>query len=246
MECNCFAQHGMPVYAEEVEFHREKQDTKCEGWKRLLGLIEEAAADKREEFNLVQEFWGVELEELRKIVTLPPTISKLKSVKRFSVGGTRLVRIPPEIGEMTNLEEFDTYMCHQLHWYPYELTRCKNLTRSTLSTRSVYGNFKHRPPFPKLQPGRDSTKDLDLNNMNPEIWGAVSIRTCSVCDKPLVNSGLHQVWISLPVGTDVRPLLVNACSDACIQKLPKPPENYVQEPHKGGLDIEQPPARYSL
>jgi hypothetical protein len=179
-----------------------------------------------------------------QIVTLPPTVSRLKSVKKLSIGGSCLVRIPPEIGEMTNLETFDTYMAHQLHWYPYEITRCKNLKYSTVSTRSLYGNYKYRPPFPKLQPGRNSTKGLELENLTPKIWGADSIKTCSVCNRSLENSGLHQVWITLLVATDELPLLVNACSEDCIRRLPQPASDYfdyVPKPHKGGLDVKQPP-----
>ena len=38
-------------------------------------------------------------------------------------------------------------------------------------------------------------------------------------------------------------LLVNACSTACIEALPTPPEDYVQTPHRGGPTVEQPPLR---
>jgi hypothetical protein len=34
----------------EVAFHVEPQDTTCDAWKRLLDLVEQAAADGREEF----------------------------------------------------------------------------------------------------------------------------------------------------------------------------------------------------
>jgi hypothetical protein len=50
------------------------------------------------------------------------------------------------------------------------------------------------------------------------------------------------VWISLRVATDVLPLLVNACSTACVQALPAPAEGYVQQPHAGGAHVQQPPA----
>ncbi|WP_257581710.1 hypothetical protein [Streptomyces sp. TLI_146] len=35
-----------------------------------------------------------------------------------------------------------------------------------------------------------------------------------------MQAGLHQVWISLRVATDVLPLLVNACSSGCVAALP--------------------------
>jgi hypothetical protein len=243
-KCKCFDQYKYQKSPSEVEFHSEKQDTECEAWKRLLDLIEKAAADEREEFAPGLE---MDWQDWLQIVTLPLTISKLKSVKKFLIGGSCLVRIPPEIGEMTNLEVFNTYMAHQLHWYPYEITRCKNLKDSSVSTRSLYGNYKFRPPFPKLQPGRYSTRGLELENLPPKIWGADSIKTCSVCHRSLENSGLYQVWITLLVATDELPLLVNACSEECIQRLPPPARgyfDYVPEPHIGGLGVKQPPPYY--
>jgi hypothetical protein len=49
------------------------------------------------------------------------------------------------------------------------------------------------------------------------------------------------VWISLGVGTDVLPLLVNACSAACVDALPTPARNHVAVVHTGGPDLKQPP-----
>jgi hypothetical protein len=71
------------------------------------------------------------------------------------------------------------------------------------------------------------------------VWGPEAVRRCSICDQP-VNYELHQVWISQAVGTDVLPLLVNACSTACVAALPTPPRGYVQTPHTGGPNLEQP------
>jgi hypothetical protein len=48
------------------------------------------------------------------------------------------------------------------------------------------------------------------------------------------------MWITLRVGTDVLPLLVNLCSSECEVKLPQPPKGYVQHPHKGGAELKQP------
>lgn len=234
--CKCLDPHGLQEWP-ELTFHTEMQDVTCDGWKHLLDLIEEAAADGRERFAPLEEMTQ---EERIQIVTLPPMIAKLKSVKHFELYRSFLVRIPPEIGEMTNLEYFSPYTSYKLHWYPFEITRCKNLKDSTVSTRSLYGNRSYRPPFPKLQTGMNSTKTLDLDNLPPEIWGTDSIKTCSVCNCPLANLGLHQRWISLWVATDVLPLLVNACSEECIQKLPRPADDYVQQPHTGGVGIKQP------
>ncbi|MEP0786820.1 hypothetical protein [Coleofasciculus sp. FACHB-129] len=199
----------------------------CDAWKQLLELVEVASEDKREEFAPRRE---MEEDDWRQIITLPTTIAKLKSVKHLMLYGSHLVRIPPEIGEMTNLEKFTPYTSYRLHWFPYEITHCKKLKDSVVSTRTLYGNYKFRLPFPQL----------------PVEVGAEagSPTKCSVCNALISASNLHQVWISLGVATDVLPLLVNACSKACVDKLPRPPKNYIQEPHMGGLNIQQPPREY--
>jgi hypothetical protein len=83
---------------------------------------------------------------------------------------------------------------------------------------------------------------VSLGDFPPGPLGTESERCCSVCARPLGELPPHRVWISLPVATDVLPLLVNACSEECIPSLPTPPEGYVQEPHRGGLEVEQPDA----
>jgi hypothetical protein len=141
---------------------------------------------------------------------------------------------------MDSLEEFEPYTSQRLHWFPYEITRCKKLQRSTVSTRSLYGNYKFRPPFPKLEMQRSSTVGLDLSNLPLAITGVTAISSCSVCNTRLADAGLHQRWLSLKVATDVLPLLVNACSVECIDRLPEPPAGYVKTPHRGGPDVTQP------
>ncbi|WP_200827268.1 hypothetical protein [Thermomonospora echinospora] len=204
-------------------------------------MIEEAADDGREVFQPLTE---LSPEERRQIITLPPTIAKLTAVKHLVLYGSNLVRVPPQIGAMTSLEEFSPYTSHRLHWFPYELTRCPKLVRSTVSTRSLYGNFKFRPPFPRLQPGPATLDGLDHTDLDPGVRGATAIHKCSVCDQPIGPSGVHQVWISLRVATDVLPLLVNACSSACVQALPQPADGYVPAPHTGGSEIVQPDPRW--
>jgi hypothetical protein len=140
---------------------------------------------------------------------------------------------------MTSLETFTPYQSGRLHWYPYELTRCTRLTGSTVSTRVLYGNFKLRSPFPALRPLTTSS-EADFAALDPEIWGAGTVRTCSVCDQP-IGDELHQAWISLSVGTDVLPLLVSACSPDCLARLPDPAEGYVPRAHAGGPELAQPP-----
>lgn len=232
---------GVTAKGVKVTFHAEEQDTECAGWRRILQLIDEAAADGRTEFAPRRDMTD---DEWVQLVTLPPSVAKLKSVKRLMLYGSHLVRIPPEIGEMSALEEFVPYTSSRLHWFPYEITRCTNLKESTVSTRCLYGNYKYRPPFPRLAPDRVSTNGLMLDRLLPQTWGCDSAESCSVCGQPLNESGLHQVWISLRVATDVLPLLVNACSEVCIRNLPAPPQNYVTAPHKGGRDLKQPPATY--
>jgi hypothetical protein len=219
--CHCLDPPDGGAKWSELPIHPEVQDTECSGWQRLNELIDDAARDRRDVFSpgpaLTGEQWG-------QITTLPASIARLKSVKHLVLYGSRLVRIPPEIGEMASLEEFTPYTSYRLHWFPYEILRCKKLTRSTISTRALYGNFKFRPPFPRL----------------PQVNAAYLPARCSVCDGPLVDVPPIQLWISLRVGTDVIPLLVHACSDRCVAALPAPPEGYVQYPHTGGLDLVQP------
>jgi hypothetical protein len=219
--CHCLDPQDRKAKWSELKLHTEQQDTACPGWKRLMQLIEEAATDGREEFSPGREMTP---EEWAQIVTLPPSIAKLKAVKHLILYGSSLVRIPPEIGEMASLEQLTPYTSYRLHWFPFELTRCAKLARSTVSTRALYGNWKYRPPFPRL----------------PQLHVAYTPTRCSVCDCPFGESVPMQFWVSLGVGTDVLPLLVHACSKQCLSKVPTPPEGYVQSLHQGGLGLAQP------
>jgi hypothetical protein len=232
--CDCFDTGGGPL-SRESRFHAEQQDTRCDAWRRLLDAIAAAAADEKEEFSM-----PVGLDQEGEIVTLPPEIGRLKSVKRLILTATWLVRLPPEIGDMESLERLDVYMCHRLHWLPYEITRCRKLKDSAASTRALYGNYKFRHPFPRLQPGGVPASGQDLRHLAPEVFGADSATTCSVCGNPLAGHDLRQVWLSRLVATDVMPLLVNACSEACIRALPPGEDGYVPTPHAGGLEVQQP------
>src|SRR5262249_19131090 len=115
---------------------------------------------------------------------------------------------------------------YRLHWVPFEVTRCASLKRSRVSTRALYGNYKYRPPFPRL--------------LVPESKQNLPAK-CSVCRSSLRPEEVQQAWISLRVATDVLPLLVNACSLECIQRLPAPAYGYIEHPHAGGLNAKQPP-----
>jgi len=149
-----------------VHFHRDAQDPGCDGWKRLLELVERAA----------NEHWV----------------------------------------------EFAPFTSARLHWLPYEITRCSRLAQSTISTRRLYGNLKHRAPFPQLEDGR------------PETAAPGAATACSICSRVTDAVAMKYLWTSQPVGTDVVPLLVNACSEECIGRIPPSPEGYNRQPHHGG------------
>jgi len=225
--CNCFDDLQQGPYRRELKLHSEVQDTQCEGWKWFNELVEKAARDGSKKFDPVSVMG---IEKYRQVIELPPTIAKLKAVELLMLYGSSLVRIPREICEMTNLVELDTYTSYRLHWYPYEILQCKSLRRSRVSTRALYGNFKERPPFPRLPQEPDGASP-----------GGNSVNRCSVCKAQLVSTAV-QVWISLRVASDVLPLLVYGCSQKCIDRLPSAAEGYVGRPHRGGLELEQPPA----
>lgn len=207
--------------------HTDIQDTECDSWKQLQDVIEDAAAHRRVELNLFQAIR--DRDERGYVVTLPSSIAKLTSLRSLEVGGTEISRIPPEIGEMKNLTSLGAYMAYRLHWYPYELTRCPRLQRSMMSTRTLYGCYSHRRPFPSLAPPPPSDRSAPT-------------RACSVCRQPFVDHRAYRFWISRRLtSVDVSPLLVNACSMACIQRLPAPTDGYVPAPHRGGPDLVQPP-----
>jgi hypothetical protein len=235
--CSCFDYAHVQVPARKVRFHRERQDTSAPGWLHMLALIDEAAGDGREVFRPLVE---ISPEERRQVITLPPSVGKLTAVKHLVLYRSNLVRLPAEIGAMASLEMFEPYTSQRLHWFPYELTRCRNLKSSAVSTRLIFGNFKYRPPFPELRQGPVPPEGPD-----PGLWGADSITSCSVCGGPVPERGVRQVWLSARVATDVLPLLVNACSDACVGALPQGAEGHVRVPHSGGLGVVQPKARYA-
>lgn len=222
--CHCLEPQDKRRGWRELRIHTEAQDTGLDAWKRLLDLIELAAEDGRETFSpsndLGWDAWW-------QIVTLPPTIAKLKAVKELSLYGSGLVRIPPEIGEMDSLVEFDPYTSYRLHWLPFEITRCKSLVESRVSTRALYGNYKFRPPFPRL----------------PQAVEVLAPKSCSVCNEPFGDFTPIQRWISARVATDVLPLLVHACSTACLERLPEAASGYLSGAHTGGLGLTQPEPR---
>jgi HEAT repeat protein len=218
--CQCLETQYNDQPWPELPLHREVQDTGCTAWLHLLELIEEAAKDGRRTFSPAPDMVP---QEWQQIVTLPATISKLQAVEELLLYGSALMSLPPEIGDMTNLREFTPYCSYQLHWFPYEITRCKQLKMSTVSTRALYGNSKYYPPFPSL----------------PQAFNTGTPSCCSICHGAFGERGPELFWVSLEVATDVLPLLVHACSRECLNTLPKSPEGYLPCPHQGGLAIER-------
>lgn len=203
-----------------LELHDEPQDTECDAWLKLEASIERAAAQQVEEFAPLRM---LSPEERRWIVTLPPSIVKVKSLRRLILAGSALVRLPPELGQL-DLSDLVIHPSPRLHWFPYEMIRLKNV-RLTLSAHALYGNHRHRPTFPHLLPKTSSP----------------ATRPCAVCHRPFDDVAQWRVWISLPIGAEVLPLLVQACSFQCVQALPRAPPRYVPGPHTGGLALQQPP-----
>lgn len=199
------------------------QDRNSIAWKKLCEYIDKVAENGSDEF-VPREALGDEL--FAQIYTLPESIRKLKKVKKIGLYGSNLKRIPPEIGCMESLEYFDPYTSYDLHWFPFEIYKCKKLKDSRISTRALYGNYKNRMCFPKL------------DNNPVKYFG--NILKCSVCEKDLTYESTNQMWITAHVGTDTIPMLANLCSVECEQQLPTPPDNYVSLPHKGGADLVQP------
>ncbi|PHN07364.1 hypothetical protein [Flavilitoribacter nigricans] len=199
------------------------QNKNSDAWKKLLDYVEEVAADGRPKFEPRS---AIGRDYFKEIQVLPESIGKLKEVKVMDLYGSKLKYIPPQIGEMENLQDFDPYTSYQLHWFPYEITNCKKLVDSRISTRALYGNFKNRMPFPGLEDHRFE-------------YGGDTVH-CSICRQELPYAEIRQFWITLYVGTDYIPMLVNLCSDECREQLPHPQGDYLHYAHRGGPDLVQP------
>ncbi|MFM6907234.1 MAG: hypothetical protein ACKOUU_14695 [Acinetobacter tjernbergiae] len=226
--CNCFEPcYSNKKWRSELKTHPDTQDRSIAEWRDLLCLIDEAANDQREVFDPAKDLGT---NAWQRISTLPSEIAKLKHVKHLLLYGSNLTWLPPEIGDMESLVEFTPYTSYRLHWFPFEITYCKNLKESTVSTRALYGNYKFRPPFPLL---KGNPVDLYRDRAR-----------CSVCRAVPTDRDLNQIWLSLKVATDVVPLLVHTCSKECLQQLPKGHDEYLAEPHKGGLGLAQPPKHW--
>lgn len=160
-------------------------------------------------------------EEWVKMITLPKEIEVLDTVEEIRLYGSHLRRIPPEIGKMKALKNFDIYTSYSLHWLPYEILRCRELRDSRMSTRALYGNRNSRLPFPTLS--------KPVASLVPPV--------CSVCEGPFEEFEPTPVWSTQRVGTDTVPLLAHCCSKQCINKIPDSPPKYFPRPHQGGPNV---------
>jgi hypothetical protein len=239
-KCNCFNEyytwskqrysvksdndHKNPslVWSEST-FHVEKPSNSQRAWDIVCEIIEKTAKTGMKELNLGKIMDRPDYMELN---TLPESIGELKDLETLILYGSNLTSIPREISGCVNLNYFDPYTSSRLHWFPYEIKRCRKLTDSCISTRILYGNYKLRPPFPDL-----STSKWEWNGGR---------KYCSICNTESDN--LDTYWISQVVATDVIPLLVSVCSKDCLEKVGKSADGYFQGPHKGGLKLEQPSA----
>ncbi len=228
--CTCFNQERSKPRQRTPVLHGEQQNTSSDAWLRLCDRIDLAIDSHEEDLAPLEGLNGLERAE---VITLPASIGRLIHVRKLRLYGSHLVRIPPEIGGMRSLVYLDVYTSYRLHFFPYEITRCANLRDSRVSTRALFGNYKHRPPFPEL-----------THNDNMPALSLLAPSTCSVCGAPVDHAPGVPRWITLRVGTDRVPLLANACSSTCIDALPTPAAGYVQYPHVGGARLVQPPAEY--
>lgn len=219
--CDCFRPaYDTSVRWRELSFHEGACDPGSDADRQLAALVMLTAERGLTSFSPRQELgrslWSC-------ITRLPPSIGLMDRCETMDLYGSHLTAIPREIMAMARLRSFDPYTSYRLHWFPYEIARCPALRQSRVSTRALYGNHKKRPPFPRLP---DATVDQ---------------RFCSICDAPLADRRPIQRWISLRVATDVLPLLVNACSRACLDTLPEPARGSIERLHRGGLS-SRPPA----
>lgn len=84
---------------------------------------------------------------------------------------------------------------------------------------------------------------MPLVEMSPEERRQVIMLPPSI-GKLTVLYRSNLVRLPPEIATDVLPLLVNACSDACGEALPQGAERHVRIPHSGGRDVVQPEAYY--
>jgi hypothetical protein len=85
---DCLATQYESVNCQELTLHREVQNQQSDAWKSLEAYIRKVDADGSDELNPIA---GIGPEKWEQIVTLPPSIGKLQSVKFLSLYGSHLV-----------------------------------------------------------------------------------------------------------------------------------------------------------
>ena len=195
---------------------RAYQDETLEAWQVLCEYIDELARTG------APDFWPgkhIGWDHFRQIHKLPASIAKLKEAKRVILDGTQLRRIPTEVGEMESIEDFDIYTSYQINWLLFEISRCKKLKESTMSIRTLYGNYKTNLRFPSLE--------------NQQVYDEGKVTRRSICNEEITDAPLDQYWLTLRIGTDDAPLLVTVCSQSCYFELPSSSIGYYSGSHKG-------------
>ena len=209
--------------------HADRQQTDCDAWSTLCRWID--APENCEATELILPNI-VGHDGCGSIVELPKSLRRLKKLRHLSCYGSNLVRVPAWITDLQMLEELDLYCSYRLHWLPFELVRMPALTKSRISTRALFGNYKYRAPF----------ADLLLLRQRDGLEAAFP-SSCSICSSPMQFDDALIRWVTLRIATDVVPLLVFGCSPSCLDRVPESPENYVQGIHTGGIAVQQPPPR---
>jgi hypothetical protein len=176
--------------------HVEAQDKSVAGWAQVTNLVERLAQTSA---AILEPSAQIPWEDWMRVITLPPEVASLTLVKEVRLYGSHLRRLPPEIGRMSSLRELDVYTSYSLHWLPYEVMRCANLSASRMSTRALYGNRKTRLPFPHL------SRAIDERSPQP-FWTTQRVGTDYV---PLLIHSCSSVCIdavpSAPSGFSERP-----------------------------------------
>jgi hypothetical protein len=212
--CDCLSAKTKAGRPAVPVLHSEVQDQSAAGWGHVTEVIERLA---RAGATVFDPSATIPWDDWVRVITLPAEIAALTHVREVRLYGSSLRRLPPEIGRLSSLRELDLYTSYSLHWLPYEVTRCRNLRASRMSTRALYGNKKTRLPFPRL------SRPID----------ALLPTTCSVCDRPFGERAPHLFWTTQWVGTDNVPLLIHSCSSSCTESVPSAPSGFCERPHKG-------------
>lgn len=218
--CSCLAARTRKGTPGVPNLHIEQQvDTT--GWRTVVELMHSAnSAGTRELEPAAHLPW----KDWMTVITLPTEIGRCTQIETLALYGSHLRRLPPEIGRLASLQDLDLYTSYSLHWLPYEVTRCKDLARTRMSTRALYGNRKTRLPFPRLH--------RPVETLIPP--------TCSICDRGFGERGPNPLWTTARVGTDYVGLLAHSCSRECTLSIPAAPPGFHAAPHKGGGGVGMP------